>query len=142
MMCPADCGASVAVSVFERVTLIRGVLGFARFADFTLAEIDDAPPFLLLESSEDPDVSFILLDPTVVDTSYAPRVPGWAMAALDCDRAEQLRVLCLVTLDDQGGGTINLRAPLVFKPDAGRGLQVVLEDAFPLRHPVSAAGST
>lgn len=118
------------------IRMARAVLGFDQYRHFRLEAIPDAPPFVLLQSTEAADVAFIAVPPGIVHHDYAPEIPAWAVETLHLDDPAEAVVLALVTLDSDGGGTVNLRAPIVVHPRSGEAAQVVVDDKYPLRAPL------
>lgn len=119
------------------VTMVRGVVGFDQFLDFVLEPIVDAPPFLLLQSTREQDVSFIVIEPQPIARDYNPEIPAWALSSLGKDvQSKQIEIFCIVTLDGQGSGTVNLRAPVLLHRKNLKALQVILDDKYPIRHPL------
>lgn len=115
-----------------------GLYGFDTLRRFVLIDIAPDSPCRYLQSLDDPDLSFIVVDPWAVLPDYAPDVPDGELAHLGVDRPED--VLCLVIAvvpEDVQQMTVNLRAPLVINPKTRRARQVILiGDKYPIRHPV------
>jgi flagellar assembly factor FliW len=121
----------------------HGLLGFADRHRYLLAEIPGADAaFKLLQSIDDPELSFIVLPLGLSDGPIA----GPDLAAARTARAIEdaaLAVLAIVTVRAEAERvdlTVNLRAPLLVDTGRRLGYQHVLpDDSYPLRHPLPRA---
>ena len=118
----------------------NGLLGFAGRHRYVLTEVPGADAaFKLLQSIDDPDLSFVVLPLDANDGPIASTDLEAARAALGIEETV-LAVLAVVTLRSGGGRvdfTVNLRAPLLVDTGRRLGYQHVLpNDAYPLRHPL------
>jgi flagellar assembly factor FliW len=121
----------------------RGLLGFAGQHHYMLTDIPgNAAAFKLLQSIDDPDLSFVVLPLDRSEGPIAGRDLVAARGALAIDDAA-LAVLAIVTLRAHAARvdcTVNLRAPLLVDTARRLGYQHVLaNDAYSLRHPLPRA---
>jgi flagellar assembly factor FliW len=121
----------------------HGLLGFADQHRYMLADIPGADSaFKLLQSIDDPELSFVVLPLDLSDGPIAGPDLGAARRALAIEDAA-LAVLAIVTVRphaERVDFTINLRAPLLIDTGRRLGYQHVLpDDAYPLRHPLPRA---
>ncbi len=95
-------------------------------------------PIEWLQSLEDPDVSFALLEPFLFRPDYVFELPDRDAEALGMQEPGDALVRCILTLnEDAEKVTANLLAPLVFCRRTHMARQVILQDAeFPLRAPL------
>ena len=128
----------------ERIIMFpHGLLGFAGQHRYLLADIPGADTaFKLLQSADDPELSFVVLPLDADDGPIAGADLVAARRALAMEDAA-LAVLAIVTLRttaERVDFTVNLRAPLLVDTGRQLGYQHVLpNDAYPLRHPLSRA---
>lgn len=130
----------------ERIIMFpHGLLGFAGQHRYILADIPGADAvFKLLQSLDDPELSFVVLP---LDASDGPIASADLMAARRALAIEEtaLAVLAIVTLraeHERLDFTVNLRAPLLVDTLRRLGYQHVLpNDAYPLRHPLPRGGA-
>ncbi len=132
----------------NRVTMPQGPLGFQDCHNFALANLPDPrlEPFKLLQSLDDPDLSFIV---TTLPADGGP-VAAEDLEVL-CRSAgiplEEALFLLIVTMrpDPAGEGiimTVNLRAPIVFSPRSRLARQCVSSNAdYPLQQPFYGWGA-
>jgi len=117
----------------------EGLIGFRKFTSYALL---DAPqkPYFFLQSTELPELSFILLDPFLFRPDYSVNADDEAVAPLGIEGPEDALVLSLVTVPQDGGPvTANLMGPLVIGRRSRRGAQVVLTDPrWKTKHDVMA----
>ncbi len=95
-----------------------------------------------LQALEDPDLTFLLGDPFIVDRDYAFDLADADRAALRIERESDAFGLAMITLPTAIGSeaTANFRAPLVFNLERRLGLQVVSrDDAHSVRRPIELA---
>ena len=115
-----------------------GILGFEQRLAYTLVIQDEDNPLWWLQSLEDGELAFVVIDPLVVRPDYQPEIPKAALTVLEISRKETMSLLAIVTIRSQPFRvTANLRAPLVINADTRIGGQVVLEDdQYPVRHEI------
>jgi len=95
-----------------------------------------------LQSTDDPDLTFILGDPFVLDASYEIDLGVTDRDTLQIEQETDAFALVMLTLAPHADTipTGNFRAPLVFNLARGRGLQVVSrDDAHNVRQPVDVS---
>ncbi len=95
-----------------------------------------------LQSTDDPDLTFILGDPFVLDVAYAIDLGITDRDMLQIEHETDAFTLVMLTLAPyaESATTGNFRAPLVFNLARGRGLQVVSrDDAHNVRRPVDVS---
>jgi flagellar assembly factor FliW len=113
--------------------------GFPRHRDYALVPADADSRLYWLQSVAPDGPRFLAVQTASFFPEYAPELPAGVCAELDLDEAAQARLFCLVTVPrgDASAATVNLRAPIVVNPAAGRARQVVLADGgYPIRRPL------
>ena len=114
-----------------------GIIGFEKYHDYIL--IDDAAeqsPFRCLQSVEDSELAFILLDPFGVKPDYQIEVDD-AQAGLICaDDAHDLTIFAIVVVpEDIKRMSVNLKAPLIINADLRKGMQYITDRVdYSIRH--------
>lgn len=124
----------------------RGLYGFEGLRRFVLVTIEGVTPWQWLQSVEDGDIAFLVLDPCFVDKNYSPSISPNDLNVIGYDQTTHgVAPSCLVIAvvpDDIHRMTVNLRAPLVFNPFTRKGVQVILDDdRYLIKHPVFSTGS-
>lgn len=105
-----------------------GLAGFESLRRYTLfhpeASTGGQPRYFILQSLDDPTVSFSIADPALFGFNYEITLPDAECATIDLtDPAEAAVVVILVK--DEGQMRANLQAPLVLNLRARRGIQHV-----------------
>lgn len=112
-----------------------GLLGFEELKRFVLLERPEIAPLEWLQSVENPQIVFTVIDPTVVFENYLPDLSPEDYEALGISDGEPMKVRVLVTVPkDPADMTANLLGPLVISTAQGKGRQVVLVNSeYPVR---------
>jgi flagellar assembly factor FliW len=116
----------------ERVlTFPRGLIGFMGHREFTLIQLREESPFLVLQSLDDPKLGLLVADPYSFMTDYEVVIGEADRKLLDIETREQALVLVTVTIP-QGmpeRTTLNLSGPIVINNVARVGLQIPQTDS-------------
>ena len=108
-----------------------GLIGFEENKKFLIVNDEDSQPFRWLLSLECDDLSFPLLDPTLILPEYntnfdAKNNPAVFVVAALSERIEK--------------SYVNLRSPIIINKKAQHGEQVVLDDdSLPVQYPLVPA---
>ncbi|MDD3971375.1 MAG: flagellar assembly protein FliW [Clostridia bacterium] len=123
----------------EKIVFKKDIYGFKDIKKYSLSKAseNDNNPFKILKA-EDESVSFILLDPTIIDKSYNPIINDKIARLLGTRTAEDLTALCIVVIpNDIKRMTINLRSPIIINVSNGYAIQTILEDErYSIRHKI------
>lgn len=111
--------------------------GFEENRRFVLI-VDEESPVEWLQSVDDPDVAFALLEPFLFEPDYAFELADGDAKDLGMESPEDAVVRCILTLrDDPDEITANMVAPLVLCLRSHLVRQIVLQDSGqPLRRPI------
>lgn len=111
-----------------------GIGGFESLRRFALIPEQDSP-VEWLQSLEDPDVAFALLEPFAFKPDYAFELADADAEALGMREAQDAFVRCVLTLhEDPEKITANLLAPLILSRRSHMARQVILQHSdYPLR---------
>ena len=120
------------------LTLPKGLLGFPQLTAFRLFEPSDGYPLKFLQAVEQPEISFVCMDPAGIQPEYAvPLAESEAEELAIASPSEALVLTLVVIPEDPRRMTTNLAGPLVVNTRTRTGLQVALPaDRFPLKFPV------
>jgi len=113
---------------------IFGFEDYRRFAflyDETVSE-----HFVWLQSVEEPELCFILVDPGLIVVDYAPAIPAGVQKALG--EGDLMCWLMVVIKEDFNHSTVNLKSPLVVNSQTKIGAQMILEENYSIHHPLLA----
>ncbi len=105
----------------------HGLLGFARFRTYALLQPDDRGVFYWLQSVEDPELAFVVTDPTAWIPTYQVPIRANELADLGLERVEEGTLFAIVNRRD-GAITANLQGPIIINAATRTGVQLVLSD--------------
>lgn len=134
--------SSTTTDVIE-ITFPAGLPGFPHAHCFELAPWGPAgSPFLLLTSSDDSDVGFVVVPPWVFYADYEFELDAASAERLGLASSEDAVVFAVVTLRDRPeDSTLNLLGPIVINRFTHEAAQVVLPSAgYSVRAPLALAG--
>jgi flagellar assembly factor FliW len=114
--------------------------GFAELRRYALIAEEDSP-VEWLQSLDDPDVAFAVLEPFLFLDEYGFELGQGDAEALGLESPDEAMVRCILTLrEDPAEITANLVAPLVFSRRTHLARQLILEESgLPVRYPISDA---
>lgn len=120
------------------LTFPAGLVGFPSLKTFHFFEPADGYPFKFLQSVENPEISFVCLDPLGFKPDYEVPLNEDEAQSLGIENAAEALILTIVVIPkDPKKMTTNLAGPLVINTKTLQGRQVVLNaDKYPLQFPV------
>ena len=126
------------------ITFPDGLLGFADRTQFCLLQPGDDACFFWLQSVDDPDLAFVVTDPTFFEQDYSVPIRPEQMQELSIEKLDDAQVFVIVNkIGDQLTG--NFQGPLLINTLTKAGQQIVMaEKRWTTRHPLMrvASGST
>jgi flagellar assembly factor FliW len=126
------------------ITLEHGMIGFPDDTHFVLIydkEKEEKERFIMwLQSMDDAQVAFPVLIPTVVKEDYRPTVNEEMLEPLGDLTEENTYMLVTVTVPKEVEKfSANLKAPIVINTDTQKGVQLIVEDDYPIKYPIYEA---
>ena len=125
----------------SRETVIQfdeGLIGFSDCKNFVLMENEEISPFRRLQSTDRPEVGFLVIDPSLILANYHSMIPKreWESLELSSPAAGISLVICIIG-PSPSESTGNFQAPLILNYEQMAGKQIILTDT-PLtsRHPL------
>lgn len=106
-----------------------GLVGLPTLKDFVVMPNKKEGPLFWIQSIDDPDIAFVLTDPTNFFLEYRVIPEGSEKEILKIETEEECYVLSIVTVPPDQNITLNLAAPILFSPTTNRALQVILENS-------------
>ena len=134
---PAAAAAPVEaeVTVSEKVTFPNGIPGFEACKSWVVLAAEAQTPLRRLHAVDGTEASFLAIDPRQVLEGYRCELSDADRARIGADAKTALLWLALVTVEQSGAVSVNLRAPIVINPGTMMGQQVLPHDClYPLRH--------
>ncbi|WP_207666908.1 flagellar assembly protein FliW [Desulfofundulus salinus] len=124
----------------KTLTFPAGLPGLpADLTEFELVAAAEDSPFFFLQSLQDENTGFILVNPFAFFPDYEFDLPEEDARALGIKAPEEVAVFCIVNASrGLARATVNLLAPVVVNAATGTARQVVLVDErYSIRHPLS-----
>lgn len=120
------------------ITFEDGIIGFPDMKKFTLIfdeEKEGRPSISWLQSMDEPEIAFPVMDPLFVCEAYNPSVEEELLKNLGTIKEDNLYVLVTVTVpQDIKELAVNLKAPIVINTDTRKASQIIVEDDLPVRY--------
>lgn len=120
----------------ELIHIPQGLLGFPELTKYCLVDPADDTLILWLQSFENPDIAFPVLEPKIFKSDYAARLSALELRELKLENVNQSAVFCVLTIsEDVTQMTANLKAPVVINLKEQIAKQVVLqENDYNIKH--------
>ena len=120
------------------ITFEDGIIGFPDMKKFTLIfdeEKEGRPSMSWLQSMDEPEIAFPVMDPLFVCETYNPSVEEELLKNLGTIKEDNLYVLVTVTVPQNIKElAVNLKAPIVINTDTRKASQIIVEDDLPVRY--------
>lgn len=122
------------------ITFEDGIIGFPDMKKFTLIfdeEKEGRPSISWLQSMDEPEIAFPVMDPLFVCETYNPSVEEELLKNLGTIKEDNLYVLVTVTVPQNIKElAVNLKAPIVINTDTRKASQIIVEDDLPVRYKI------
>lgn len=105
----------------------EGLIGFEDLHDFVVIPNEKEGLLFWIQSADDPQVAFVLTDPTNFFLDYKVVPDETECKKLGIVDQEESLTLSVVTVHRDKSITLNLQAPILYAPERNYGLQVILE---------------
>ena len=123
----------------QKINFPQGLYGFEEYNSYVLLDAEH-PPFYWLQSVDDKDVAFVLINPFLFCPGYEVNIANDELEEVGITSPEEALIFAIVTIPPDGGSmTANLQGPLVINRDNMTGKQAVLPDIrWRTRHDIIA----
>lgn len=122
------------------ITFKREILGFEDNREFYLIEMGDLPNFYWLQSRENADLAFIVVDPRIFKADYRLQIDETDMSLLEVSPGADSKLVdfAIVNIpDDVNKMTMNLLGPIVINSDKRIAIQAIsVNDDYGTKVPV------
>jgi len=113
----------------QKISFPQGLFGFEDFKDYVLLDAEHQP-FLWLQSTDDQEIAFILINPFLFRPDYEVNISNEELNEIGITSPEKALIFVIVTIPQDGNTmTANLQGPLVINKENMTGMQAVLSDA-------------
>lgn len=118
----------VDVSEERLLTIPEGLFGFEDYKNFALVD-SDYEPFIWLQSTDEPNLAFLIVDPFLICSSYETDIDDDSLAKIGIKNPEDIIIMTIVTVPADGSAiTANFQGPLVINKNNRQCMQVILND--------------
>lgn len=104
-----------------------GLIGLPNLRHFIVMPNKKQGPLFWIQSVDEPDIAFVLTDPTNFFLDYLVAPDTAERQILHIDDKDECFVLTVVTVPPDQNITMNLAAPILFAAKTNRAIQVILE---------------
>ena len=111
------------------------IFGFEDYTRYTMIFDEEiGEQIVWLQSLEEPELCFFLFDPSAFEDFYKPEITEDTEKSLGA--GEYACWVVLSVKEDFNESTVNLKSPIVINTATGVAVQTILEQDYPIRHPV------
>ncbi len=113
----------------DQIFFPEGIIGFGEYKKFAILKEKSREPFLWLQSAENQELSFIIIDPKEIDANYAASLCDSDKAILETQDISDCQCFSIVYVPkDSDKISANLLAPIVVNRQKNVAKQVILQD--------------
>lgn len=128
----------------EIITFTSAIYGFEKDRKFVLLKDDDEEnPFMWLQSVENKEPCFVVIDPLSLFEDYSPFITKSDKEKIDFQPGDELKLLSLVTIPHGNieKSVLNLKCPVVINSSNYKAVQIIQDnDRCPMRQPLFGGG--
>ncbi len=113
-----------------------GLYGFIDKRYFVLIKEKEDSPFWWLQSYQEEDLAFVLIEPQHIVRNYEPKITPMDLESLQVDKLNECKIYCILTIPENKPEdmTINLQGPVIINTKKNIGRQVIsLDDKHGVR---------
>jgi flagellar assembly factor FliW len=129
---------AVSITAEDVIHFPEGLLGFNELRKFVLLDDPTDEIFAWLQSCEDVNVAFPLLEPELFTANYSVQLTKHDLESMGLNSLDGVRCFSIITIpSDPTQMTANLKAPIVIHVSTRKARQVVLQDnSLAIREPI------
>lgn len=125
----------ITVDEEDEINFICGMYGFDNYTKFVILKDGPEDDIMYLQSLENTDLSFVLIDPYSIFNSYNPSVNEEDLIDLGADNEGELKFLVIAIIKEEiKDSVVNLKSPIAINPKTRKSKQVILQNSYPLRY--------
>lgn len=112
------------------ITFSEGVLGFEKLRQFFVVDPGDSTLILWLQSIEQAEVAFPIIEPKIFKPDYVAKLLPADMASVELESLSDAKIYSILTIPSQiTDMSANLKAPIVINNKKKVAKQIVLQDS-------------
>ena len=130
----------IQVSPKDIITFPEGIFAFEEYKSYILITPLGSGKFpVWLQSTENPNLCFILFNPLEFCPDYRVTVADEDLAPLDLDSNEDTGFYVISVIPENNmDATVNLKSPIIINTKNNKAVQVIVADDYPIKFPVFA----
>ena len=118
----------IEISEDRILNIPEGLFGFEQYTKYALVDYD-LEPFIWLQSCEDPNLCFLIVDPFLICSEYEADIDDESLAKIHISKPEDIILMIIVTVPHDGSAiTANFQGPLVINKQNKMCIQAILTD--------------
>lgn len=123
------------------INFTQPIVGFSECQRYIIVEGPSGGKIWWLQSCEKPELAFIVMDPLQVVPDYEVSLDANEVQDLRLKKAEDARLLTIVVVpEDRSRIRTNLKAPIIYNPNANLAKQVILHESdYPVQYYLAEA---
>lgn len=119
----------IEVSEEDIITFPNGIYGFEDTKKYVMLKNPENKWMMYLQSAENEDPRFILLDPYMLFSDYNPQLPEDSCNLLNASDMSELSFFVIAVVPENiKNMTVNLKSPVVINFNRKLGAQIILEN--------------
>ncbi|WP_326910454.1 flagellar assembly protein FliW [Sedimentibacter sp. MB31-C6] len=119
------------------IRFTKGMYGFEDYTDYLILKDNPEDDIMYLQSIDNKELSFVLVDPYYVFNTYKPILNEEDLSELKVNLEIELKFLVIAIIRDEiQNSVINLKSPIAINPELKIAKQVILQNTYPLRCPL------
>ncbi|MBM9576732.1 flagellar assembly protein FliW [Leptospira sp. 201903070] len=105
----------IQISEKQILSFPEGLLGFEDYKNFALIEEEEESVFKWLQSTEEVDLAFVVIPPSLFKKEYKPLIPEQELQLIGIEEIKEGLTLVIVTIpgDDPASMTANMQGPIL-----------------------------
>lgn len=119
------------------ITFENGIPGFIEYTRYIIINHEEEDsPFCWLQSIDNPNLAFALVNPFLVHEDYHPNFPQREIERLGQAAQEDYSILSIVTIPEEVEQMrANLMAPIVINLKSKKAMQIIIDgDEYPVKY--------
>lgn len=124
----------------DLIKFISGMYGFEQYKDYVILKDNPEDDVMFLQSLENTELSFVLIDPYSIFRNYNPNLIEDDLNELMVKNEAELKYLVIAIIKDTiKDSVVNLKSPIAINPKTREAKQVILQNNYPLRYNILVA---
>ncbi|MDD2495774.1 MAG: flagellar assembly protein FliW [Tissierellia bacterium] len=126
---------NILVNKEDIINFSYGMYGFEEFKRYIILKDDNEEDVMFLQSLDNSDLSFVLIDPYIIFREYEPILYKEDLSELNVKNELELKFLVIAIIGENvKDSVVNLRSPIAINPKTKLAKQVILQNTYPLRY--------